>query len=179
MLAADAHLPYANRPVRPNLMGGSEPNRRSSSGAFSPWACSSSPTVCSGTSRPPERPRQPGCPSRCSPESPAIDPFAAGQPLSGVVTVEGSSTVFPVSKGVADEFQKAHRMSASRWAHRAQGRRSTGCVRVNWTSRRRRGRSTRRRSPRAERMASDSWSCPLPSTPSRWWCTRRTNSWTA
>jgi phosphate transport system substrate-binding protein len=42
-----------------------------------------------------------------TPESRAIDPPAAGQSLSGVVTVEGSSTVFPVSKSVADEFQQA------------------------------------------------------------------------
>jgi phosphate transport system substrate-binding protein len=42
-----------------------------------------------------------------TPESPATDPSATSQSLAGVVTVEGSSTVFPVSKAVADAFQQA------------------------------------------------------------------------
>ena len=32
-----------------------------------------------------------------------------GQSLSGIIRVDGSSTVFPITEAVAEEFQKLHR----------------------------------------------------------------------
>jgi phosphate transport system substrate-binding protein len=47
-----------------------------------------------------------GC--RAAPDGPTVGASSANQPLSGRVTLEGSSTVFPVSNRLADQFQRRH-----------------------------------------------------------------------
>jgi ABC-type phosphate transport system substrate-binding protein len=47
-----------------------------------------------------------GC--RAAPDGPTVGASAANQPVSGRVTLEGSSTVFPVSNRLADQFQRRH-----------------------------------------------------------------------
>ncbi len=43
-----------------------------------------------------------------SPTAPAATPTTAAEQLSGLITIDGSSTVFPISEAVAEEFQKQY-----------------------------------------------------------------------
>jgi phosphate transport system substrate-binding protein len=47
-------------------------------------------------------------PSSSVPSSPASEPPASTEPLSGTITIDGSSTVYPITELVAEEFQIAN-----------------------------------------------------------------------
>ena len=78
-----------------------------------------------------------------------------GQSSSGApaatVTLDGSSTVFPVSEAVAEEFQKANAACGSRWASRAPAAASRSSAAARPTSATPRGRSAPPKSRRAAR----------------------------
>lgn len=53
----------------------------------------------------PAQPAAPAAPAQAAPAAPAM---AAAADLSGTIEIDGSSTVFPVSEAVAEEFHKIH-----------------------------------------------------------------------
>lgn len=53
----------------------------------------------------PAQPAAPEAPAQAAPAAPAM---AASADLSGTIEIDGSSTVFPVSEAVAEEFHKIH-----------------------------------------------------------------------
>ena len=57
------------------------------------------------TASAPAQPAAPEAPAQAAPAAPAM---AASADLSGTIEIDGSSTVFPVSEAVAEEFHKIH-----------------------------------------------------------------------
>ena len=65
--------------------------------------------ACGGASSTPSSAPAAGEPGQSASAPPAGEPSqSAGAPLSGSITIDGSSTVYPITEAVAEEFQKAN-----------------------------------------------------------------------
>ncbi len=67
------------------------------------------PTPAAGGAAPsPTAPAATPTTAAAKPTAPAATPTAAAAKLSGLIAIDGSSTVFPISEAVAEEFQKQY-----------------------------------------------------------------------